>query len=237
VSGPVKQAGGEGVGDVDVGVDVRAELPAPPPAPALLAAVGSMQPVATRIPARAFATLLAVGLGTAAIAILGVGVRTDAGELPPAWLIGIGLVWFTGGPLLLGYAVLPRRGHVLPDAGRAGQAAAILAVGLLAFGFLAAPPGENRVSPPFLTGLFHCGRLALLLILPVLIAGILLLRPVQLVGMGKVAAAYGAAGGAWAGVTLHTVCAVGGSLHVGFAHGGSALLGAALGLLLVRFAR
>ncbi|HEY0705216.1 MAG TPA: hypothetical protein VGG33_00365, partial [Polyangia bacterium] len=184
---------------------VSAEYPAPPPGPSLQAAIAGMQPVRTRVPARTFAALVAVGAGTYVVAVSSVGVRPDAEALPHAWLLGVGLLWLLGGPLSLARAVLPRPGHVLPDAARAGQTALLLGIGLVLFGFVATPPGENRVPASFLAGLVHCGRLALFILLPILVVGVWLLRPLQVVGMGKLAAALGAAGGAWAGVTLHTV--------------------------------
>ena len=218
----------------DPATDIEAQLPPPPVSPALSAALAALAPVRTRVPARAFAIVLAVGLVSVLAAVLQFGPRSDLGALPPAWVIGMGLVWAIGGPFLVARATLPRAGSVLPDAGRAGRSAVAVALGLVFLGLVATvdAPGATEVPATFAGGFWHCAVFALRITLPVLLVGAFVLRRLHPMGAGRLAAAIGAAGGAWAGFVLHVICPLGGGAHVGLAHGGAALIGAGVGGIL-----
>jgi hypothetical protein len=141
--------------------------------------------------------------------------------------------------LPLSAALRPRRGAVLPEAARAGRAGILTAVALVPLGLLLA-----QVAPPHTTLLaggaanvraaLHCLGTGLLLSLPPFVIAALALRRLVLTGALRAGIALGAAGGALSGLVLHAICPVGGALHAGLAHGGSAAVGAALGALLAR---
>jgi hypothetical protein len=76
--------------------------------------------------------------------------------------------------------------------------------------------------------------MGLLFALPPLVIAALALRRLVLTGSLRAGVGLGAAGGALGGLLLHAICPVGGALHAGLAHGGSAAVGAAVGVLLAR---
>jgi hypothetical protein len=215
------------------------ELPPPPMGSALAAALTNLGPVRTRVPGRAFVVVVMVGLVAAAIGVGVAGLRPDARGLPLWWLLGMGALWAVAAPFLMARAILPPPGSVLPDAVRAARSAAAVAIGMIVLGLFGSvdAPGVS-VHASFLGGFWHCTKTTLRITLPVLLAGGLLLRHVHPMGAGRIAAALGAAGGAWAGLVLHVVCPVAGGAHVGLAHGGATVIGGVLGgLVLGRFLR
>jgi hypothetical protein len=206
---------------------------APPPAPALLAAVGHMRPVRTRVPRRTLLVLLAVGLVWPVAAVVR-QTREDLPFLPVAWVVVMALAWTVGVLLPLGSAVLPRRGEVLPDTARAGRVAAICAAMLMLLGLLATVDAPQTTIPEsFSRAWWHCASLGLRIAAPVLLVSAVVLRRLHPVGSWRVAAALGAAGGALGGLTLHFICGYGGGLHVGLAHAGGMALAAVLGALVL----
>jgi hypothetical protein len=214
-------------------VSLDAELPPPPAGPALTAALRDLPPVRTRVPVRAFVLLLAVLLICAAVTFSQLGTRHDLGALPLAWVLAMGVIWFAAGPFVLARAVLPARGNVLPDAARAGRTAIVVAAGLVLLGLIATvdAAGVTRFPSTFLRGWWHCTTFALRITVPLLLGAAVVLRHLHPMGGGQIGAAVGAAGGAWAGFVLHLICPLGGGAHVGFAHGGAAVMGAGLGAL------
>jgi Negative regulator of sigma F len=216
----------------DPTTDLAAELPPPPPGAALSAALANLTPVSTRRPGRILAGLFALAAAIAFFVLWGSGLRPDWQALPRPWLIGMVGVWAAAGPFLLALTVLPVRGNVLPDAGRAARAAIGVGLALVVLGLFATvdAEGATRHASSFAKGWWHCTRFGLLLVVPILVGGVLFLRHVHPVGAGRIAWALGAAGGAWAGFMLQLVCPLGGGAHVGFAHGGVTFLGGALGL-------
>lgn len=211
------------------------ELAPPPMSPALAGAAASAAPVRTRVPIRSFAVLLAVALLLAVGVVAALGLRPDAAALPLPWLVGFGAVFAIAGPFLLARAILPPAGQVLPSPARAARSALVVAVGLVVLGLVATidAPGVTVQARSFTRGFLHCAGFSLRIILPILLAGGLVLRRVYPMGAGQVAAGIGAAAGAWAGLVLHLICPLGGPAHVGFAHGGAAAIGGALGALLL----
>jgi hypothetical protein len=212
---------------------------APPPGPELLAAVGSMQGVRTRVPARTLAAIGAAALVVPIVTLVRFGARRDLAALPAPWVLAMAVAWTAGLLLTLVPAILPRRGEVLPDTGRAGRLAAITGIGLLLLGLLGAvdAPGHTRI-PETTWGAFghfwwHCTSFGLQVIAPVLLVSAIALRRVFPVGGWRAGAALGAAGGAAAGLALLFTCGIGGALHMGFAHAGAVAIGALLGGLLL----
>lgn len=220
--------------DLDPMARLQAQVPPPPVGAALEAALAGIVPVRTRVPARAFAILVAFASALALWPILQAGPRQDLAALPMAWVLAMGAAFALTGPFLLARAVLPAKGSVLPEASRAGRTAIVVAVGLVLLGLVGTidAPGVTVHPSSFLAGYWHCTRTALCITLPVLVVGALVLRHLHPMGGARIAAAIGAAGGAWAAFVLHIICPMGGGAHVGLAHGGAAVLGAALGALL-----
>jgi hypothetical protein len=207
---------------------------APPPGPALLAAIGDMKPVRTRVPARTLLLLLAVGAVWPIIAVLH-RPRADLPFLPVAWVVAMAAAWTAGVVVPLVVAILPRRGEVLADGARAARVAAACASLLVLLGLVATvdAPGKTSYPPSFLMGWWHCASFAVKVAVPVLITGALALRHLYPVGTWRVAAAIGAGGGAFGGLTLHFICGYGGGLHVGLAHAGGVVLAALMGALVL----
>jgi hypothetical protein len=210
-----------------------------PPAPSatLLAALGDLKPVRTRVPARAVALLAMAGLAAAAAGPLVAGLRRDLGALPAIWVVAAAAAWLAGLLAAVLAAAWPRRGEVLPDASRAARAAVAVAAGLMALGLFATvdAPGHT-VIPEHELGRFghlwwHCTKFSLTLVLPLLVVGGLVLRRLFPMGGARIGAALGAAAGAAAGLALHFSCPIGGGLHVGLAHAGGVALGALLGMV------
>jgi hypothetical protein len=224
------------------GVSLAPADPAPPPAAALLAAVATMKAVSTRVPARGVAALAALAVAIPAGALLAFGPRQDLAALPAAWVASMGALWVAGVALTLRAATWPPRGEVLPDTARGGLTAGLAAATLIGLGLFATvdATGSTILPEPGLAAFarwwWHCTAFALKALVLVLVAGGLLLRRLFPVGAGSAGAAVGAAGGAAAGLALHLICPVGGGLHVGLAHAGAVLLGAALGALLLPLA-
>jgi hypothetical protein len=214
-------------------------LPAPPPSAALLQAMSDLRPVRPRVPARALAAILAVGLAYPALVLVLKGPRFDLPFLPVAWVAVMALLWAAGVVVPLGAAVLPRRDEVLPSASRAATAATAAALVLLALGFFATvnAPGKTIIDPSA-ARVLHCLATAAVVIAPVLLVAAFALRRLHPMGAARVAAAVGAAGGALGGLTLHFLCPYGGGVHVGAGHAGGVILGAVAGaLVLGRFVR
>ena len=211
----------------------------PPPNAALLAAVAGMKPVRTRAPGRTALTLLAGGVVIVAGCLLMYGTRADLSALPVGWVAATALAWVMALLAVLLPAVLPRRGEVLPDAGRARRATLFVICSLVILGLGATVDAAGAILMPeaTLSGFgrlwWHCTKTSLLTTLPFLVLAGLLLRRLFPVGGGAVAAALGASGGAIAGLSLHFTCPVGGGLHVGLAHGGGVAVGALAGMLLL----
>jgi hypothetical protein len=221
---------------------VPTERPAPRPSAALLASVEQPKPVRTRVPLR---TLLLVGGAALAYPVYAFSqfpLRADLDALPGWWLAPVALMWLAGFVLPLMLALLPARGHVLPNEGRAGRAALAAAILLTAIGLVTIDaPGRTTLPASSWAGFshwwWHCISFGLHIVIPALLAGTIALARVMLVGAARLGAAIGAAGGALSGLTLHGLCPIGGALHVTTAHGGAVVLGALLGALVFPLVR
>lgn len=225
------------------GDNVISDLPSAdalrPPAPsaALLSAMRAIEPVRTRVPLRTMAVVVAAACVFPLYAFSAFPLRLDLHHLPPIWVAGIAVLWLAGFTVPLALAVLPRRGQVLPDAGRAGRAALVAGGGLILVGLLLTVDAPGTTILPrtrwdgFLHLWWHCISFGLKVSVPLVIVAAFLLRHVAVVSVARLGAAVGAAGGALAGLTLHGLCPYGGAVHVGLAHGGGVVVGAVIGAL------
>jgi hypothetical protein len=211
-------------------------LPAPPPSPALLDAVGKMKPVRTRVPILALIVVGVLSLAWGAHWLFIYPLRQDMPGLPWWWVLSMGLAWATAFVLPLAAAILPRRGQVLPDAGRAFAIAAICAVLMVIAQFTlnVTVPGKTIMleGDRVLWGIGHCLRFELKASVVPFVLSMLALRVAVPTATWRLGAAVGAAGGALGGGMLHLLCPLGGASHTGFAHGGGVVVCAIAGALL-----
>ncbi len=218
-------------------LDLLAALPpggAPPPSAALDALLAALPPVAPRRPGRQLAALTVVSLGVGVGVLAVVSLRRDLGEVPRTWIIGAALAWTIAFGAASTFALVPRRGAMLPRTSLATAAATITAAGFVLLGLLVHPSGPSTVSlgaAGFWRG-HGCLELGLASALVPVLVGVVLLRGMLPVGARGVAAALGAAGGSIGGLVLHLHCPITDALHQGVIHGGvvviAALLAAAL---------
>ena len=211
----------------------------PPPGAALLAEVGGMKAVRTRAPIRTLAAIAAVAAVVPVVSVVRLGLRSDLPALPLGWVVAMAVAWCMALLATLLPALLPRKGEVLADAGRAARFALIAGTSLIVLGLFATvdAPGHTRLPEATWQGFgrawWHCIRFSLEVIAPVLAISALLLRRLFPAGGLRVAAALGAAGGMIGGLTLHFICPLGGALHVGLGHAGGVAIGALVGMLVL----
>lgn len=220
---------------------LQTAAPPAPPSPALLAAVKDMRPVRTRVPLRALLVVAAAAAVYPTVAVAIYPLRRDLRELPPLWFAAVAVVWLAGFVLPLAAGLLPRPGQVLPDATRARRAAILASLTLVLTGLLFTVdiPGVTILPATPWAGFWHlwwhCASFSLKVTIPAVFVAALLLRRVAAARLSFLGAAIGAAAGSLSGLTLHGLCAFGGALHVGLAHGGGVVIGAVLGALWLPF--
>ena len=229
ISGPVH--------GVDILSALRDVAPPPPASAALRASIDAMKPVRTRVPLRTLLVVMAAACAYPVSAVAIYPLRQDLSALPAAWLIAVALVWLAGLSIPLALALLPGKRQVLPNAARAVRVAVLAALTLVLTGllFTVDAPGvtilpETRWAG-FLPLWWHCVSFSLKATVPMLLVAAIALRRMTVVNLSYLGAAVGAAGGALSGLTLHGLCPYGGAAHVGLAHGGGVVIGAALGAL------
>ena len=209
------------------------------PSAALLGAVGAMKPVKTRGRFAGFLVVLGVGLIFPMIRMATHALRPDLAALPWSWcLIGAGL-WSFAAIATLAATLIPRRGDVLPAAGRASQWAGAALIALATFAIVNTPhatglsmtAGDEGLS--FWSACAACGTSVVVTSAMFLLTGAWLFRRVLPTGGTRFGFALGAAGGALGGLSLHFLCAVADPMHVLTGHVGAVLLSALAGALIV----
>jgi hypothetical protein len=212
--------------------------PAPPPAPELMKAIGDMKPVQTRGRFGAFLTVMLLGLLAPVATLLLRPLRRDLGALPTTWVVAASLAWGLAFVLTLAATLVPRRGDVLPAAGRASRAGTAALVLLALFTLFATADAPGIPDRPvgtfaFVAACGHCAGYVVKVAAVFLIAGVLALRRLAPVGRSKLGMALGAAGGAMGGLALVFLCPIGETAHVVLGHVGGMTLAAAAGALLL----
>jgi hypothetical protein len=215
---------------------IPAVVEPPPPSGPLLDAVTAARPVKTRVPRRTLAWVAVAALASIAWAPMLFTWRRDLPYLPRPWLMVLLGAWLVGFALALGAAVLPRRHQVLPDAARAGRAAAVTALALLALtaAWTEQAPGHSLlpVGRELVYSIVHCLGLSLSFAAGTVLCAALALRRIGAVGARRLGAAAGAAGGALGGLVLQLICAYASTVHVTAAHAGGVVLSALVGATL-----
>jgi hypothetical protein len=217
---------------------VPPSLPAPPLSPQLAADLRDLRPVPTRRPWRSLLALAACALLTPVSVRLIVGLRPDWDQLPMGLTVMGAAGWLLLFIVPLGLAVLPARGQVLANHGRAGMAALASIAGAVILVLLApvAPGATDVVGGGVAENLplaWHCARSALTIALPLVAVGAWVLRRLVPVGAMRVGAALGAAGAAMGGLSLHLGCGYGGLHHLLMGHAGGFVLGVLAGGIVV----
>ena len=215
-------------------------LGAPPPAPApdLARAIAGMRPVRTRHRFGAVAAVALAGLVWPAVALVHLPHRRDLGALPLAWVITAAALWAAAFTASLTAALVPRRGDVLPAAGRASRIAAAAMLIVAAFALFASVdvpgvsmhPEERGWSP--MRACLHCIGFVFETAAVFLVAGLFALRRLVPVGRARAGLALGAAAGAMGGFVLHFICPFANTAHVVVGHVGGMVLTAVAGALL-----
>lgn len=221
--------------DRDLDADLHVPALAPPPISAQLEGeLARLAPAAPRRPMTQLARLAAISLVYAAGLLAILTVRDDAGELPMGWMVAAGLLWLLGFALPIGWALVPRRGSMMPRWKLAGGAAIVMAIGFIALGLAIHPSGPSSLdygSEHFFAG-HWCLELGVATALVPVVLGAMFLRGTLPVASRWVAAGLGAGGGSLGGLVLHLHCPIADLLHVGIIHGSvvgvSALLAVAL---------
>jgi hypothetical protein len=211
----------------------------PPPSDELLAAIGEMRPVRTRVPLRELALLLLVSLAGGGVWLFMKPMRGDLPFLDRAQLAIMIAAWMGGLLLALAAALIPPRGQVLPDARRAGLVAITVVLGLVGVVLISPQaPGHTLIPAPErqLDRALHCLGFTVGIGAVPLVAVTIALGRLALVGAWRLGLAAGAAAGAIGGLTLALLCPYGGGVHLGGGHGGGVMALAIAGAIVVPLA-
>jgi hypothetical protein len=206
----------------------------------MLKALGTMKPVRTRSRFGAFVIVLLIGVAWPAYTLIRSPLRGDLGALPPTWVAIGAALWTLAFVLSLAAALIPRRGDVLPSAGRASRASAVSMGVVLLFTALwtAHAPGVSLrpedIGETLIQSCYGCGKYVLQMAAIFLVLGFLFLRRVLPMGGRRIGFAIGAAGGALAGLVLHFLCPIATTGHVLLSHVGVMILASLAGGLIMQ---
>ena len=210
--------------------------PKPPPiSPELEAELGKLERVPTRRPLYQLAVLASISLIYGASLLFFLTMREDMNELPMFWLAAVALAWLFGFLVPCYFALVPRKGSMMPR-WRLGAIAVIVAsIGFVTLGLAIHPMGPSSVHYGWERfGRGHtCLEIGLASALVPVVVGAIFLRGALPVGSRWVAAALGAGGGCLGGLVLHLHCNVVDGIHVGLIHGGVVILSALLSAAIV----
>jgi len=205
----------------------------------MLTALGAIKPVRTRSRFGAFLLVLVLGAAWPVYTLIRSPLRPDLGALPPAWVAIGAALWSLTFVLSLAAALVPRRGDVLPSAGRASRASTIGMGLLLLFTALwtAQVPGVSLrpedIGKTLIQSCYGCGKYVLQISALFVILGFIVLRRALPVGGRRIGLAIGAAGGALAGLALHFLCPIATTGHVLLSHVGVMVLASLAGALIL----
>ena len=208
---------------------------APPLSDAMEAELGKLAPVKTRRPLHQLAVLASVSLIYGASLLFFLTMREDMEELPMFWLAAVALGWLFGFLVPCYFALVPRKGSMMPRWPLAAIAVVVASIGFVTLGLAVHPMGPSSVQYGWdAFGRGHtCLEIGLASALVPVVVGAIFLRGALPVGSRWVAAALGAGGGCLGGLVLHLHCNVADGLHVGLIHGGVVILSALLSAAIV----
>lgn|GEM_PF-3321811 len=207
----------------------------PPPSPALLAALANLAPVPPRRPVRSLFVVLFAGCAYPAWTVASSPLHPQPATGPVVWLMGHATLWFASFVVPLAAILVPVRGQVLPDGGRAIRFALLTAAMIFGIGLMRDSVPHPCLPAPlarsWLSCLLHGAKLAA----PTIATGAFALRHAAQADGWRLGAALGLAAASLAGLTLHLACAPC-FAPAGLPCGGFVVASAALGALAVRAA-
>ncbi len=195
---------------------------APPLGPALEAQLADLAPVLPRRPHRQLALVLAV----TALVVIGLLVllktRADLHQLPTGWIPGVAGLWAIGILATGWFALVPRRGSMMPRWRLAFVGVVVTSSAFVLLGLLVHPAGPSSMHLGWERfGHGHaCLELGLATSIVPVLAGAWFLRGIAPVQARWIAAAVGALGGCAGGLLLHLYCRIADGPHIGLFHGG-----------------
>jgi hypothetical protein len=211
----------------------------PPMTKALAALYDSPDRVTPRRPARQLLFVYFASMGAGVALLAAASLRPDLAELPLAWKISVGFLWWAAFAVLAFLVIAPDSRTMLAraDKGAAMTLFFVVALATLSSLWMPSVPGKSMTPPGTIATLGTYGGQCLGMgiacaIVPCVLMVFVLRRSVP-VGHRKLGAAVGAGGGALGGLFLHLHCPIAESLHVGAAHVGVMVITAILGALLV----
>lgn len=194
----------------------------PPLGSALETELSNLAPVATRRPHRQLAiVLVATGLVITTLLVV-LGVRADLRQLPTGWMPGVALAWTAGIVAAGWFALIPRRGSMMPRWRLALAAVVATSSTFILLGLLVHPSGPSSIHYGWERfGHGHpCLKLGLATALVPVLVGAWFARGIAPVRSRWIAAALGALGGSAGGLLLHLYCRIADGPHIGLIHGG-----------------
>ncbi len=223
--------------DLDEKLAALAELPVPPPSAALLGMVRAGGAVTTRSPWHAVAAVVAVAITIVVVHTWVTSVREDLASLPPTWFYAVLAAWLLAFLAPLAVALVPRRGSVLADSGRAALLALVIPAAVTAMSIWLRVDGPQTVIPTPDNALRYIASCILggleMAAIPLIISIVALYRAALPSHTRWLGAAVGAANGSLAGLMLHVHCPIGGPVHVAVGHAGASIVGAIVGAIVV----
>ena len=210
--------------------------PVPPPiSTALTTAVERSGPVELRRPRRQLVAFAFVSAAVITGLLLVMGVRADVHQLPLGWIPAVAVAWAAALMGAAWFALVPKRGSVMPRWRIASGMVAVTASAFVILGLAVHPAGSSSVIygwGRFVRG-HGCLELGLTTAALPVIAGAWFVRGSAPVGARRIAAAVGAAGGCAGGLLLHFYCRIADGPHIGLIHGGVVACAAGLAAMLV----
>jgi len=206
----------------------------PPPSAALERALADLRPVRTRRPGRVVIGVAGASLAYAGALVWKLGLRSDWPRLPLgplALYAAAGLSTFFA---LLGSALVPPRGQVLPRRTTGGRSTVLMLGALIALDLaMVAHPLAAHAPPAMsldgsLAAAARCLGTSFSVAVATVALGLWSLRRVGPMAGWRGLVALGGAAGALADLVLHLHCATSNPAHVGLVHGAALALPAAL---------
>ena len=224
--------------DLDEQLGAMADMSVPAPSAALLEMVRMGGASATRKPWRDLGVIVGVAGALAVLYTWRAGVRSDLAALPSIWFYATLAAWTFAFVTPLAVALMPRRGSVLADSGRAALLALAVPTLVTAMSIWLRVDAPGATVIPAAEQQLHyirsCLTTGLMMAAIPLVASFIALRRAALPSDTRwLGAAIGAANGSLAGGILHAHCSMGGVLHVTMGHASAATVGAIVGAIVV----
>lgn len=209
-------------GDDELAQLAALDITAPPIGSSLEAKLVNLEPVAPRRPMRELTVIMASAGCYAALLLVVLSTRRDLREIPVAWVVGVATAWLLGFVAAAYFALVPRRGSLMPRWRPAAALTIVASSAFVSLGLLVHPSGPSSLYYGWERfGHGHaCLELGLATALVPVIVGAWFLRGSTPVRSRWIAAALGAGCGCVGGFVLHLYCRIADGPHIGLIHGG-----------------